>query len=131
MLFPIILFALAFLVYLGFYQYNRCIAEESMRYAVVRGKELSGATEEEYENILSNLFAETLDKHYLIGCDGKAECKMNGSLTNLVYIGDMPVPWLKIGDSEIRGTWQIKVKTKSERWEPVSFIRICNRMKGE
>ena len=131
MLFPIILFVLSFLVYLGFYQYNRCIVEESMRYAAVRGKELSGATEEEYEDILSDLFVETLDKHYLIGCDGKIECERTGPLTNLVYVGDMPVLWLKIVDSGIGGAWQIKVKSEAKRWDPVSFIRLCNRMKGE
>ena len=131
MLFPIVLFVLSFLVYLGFYQYNRCIVEESLRYVMIREKELSRATEEEYEGVSKDLFVEILDKHYLIGCEGKTACKMDGLSMELVYDGTMPVPWLEIGDSAVNGMWQFTVKGEVEKWDPVSFIRLCNKVKGK
>lgn len=131
MLFPIFLFLCVFLVYLGFYQYNRCILEQSMRYTLVRGKELSGAAEEEYEQIMGTLFTEVLEKQYLIGMDGGISCEVDSASMEISYIGTMPVPWLRITNNEINNDWRMSVCVRAEKWNPVNFIRICNKVKGE
>ncbi len=131
MIFPVFLFVCIFLVYMGFYQYDRCIVEQSLHYAMVRGKELSHASEEEYEDILQGLFEETLWKQYLINVSGEVSGKTQLGRTELIYNGEMPVPWIRITDSNIENKWEVEVSGETEPWKPVDFIRFYNRLKGE
>lgn len=131
MIFPVFLFVCIFLVYIGLYQYDRCVVEQSLRYAIVRGKELSHASEEEYEHILQEILERTLSEQYLIAVTGKTTSKTGYGVTELVYTGTMAVPWLGIVDNGIEDNWTVQVCGRAESWKPVSFIRICNRLKGE
>lgn len=131
MIFPIFLMVCIFLVYLGLYQYDRCITQQSLYYALVREKELSYATKNEYEEIINNIFNETLDKQYLIAVNGTAICKSDYGKLVLEYVGDMFTPWLDIPSGIKKEQWELQVRGEKQRWQPVAFIRFCNRLKGE
>ncbi len=130
MIFPLFLMMCIFLVYLGMYQYNRCVAQQSIYYTLVRGKELSHAAEEEYEKIVNNFCEEILSKQYLIITGETVVCQTDNGKLNLEYVGDMSVPWLDIASDISEEQWKVRIRGEGERWKPVAFIRFCNRLKG-
>lgn len=130
LIFPVILFTYIFLVYLGIYQYDRCVLEQDLRCALVRTKELSGMGDSRKEFYVSQVFEELNEDKRLALTLSAAEFeekydKVQGNVT-----GQMAVPFLQISENGLRPVWSARVEGSMDAWNPVAFIRLCERVRG-
>jgi len=128
LLFPIIIVVYLGVFYMGFYQYDRCIAEQNLRSVVLQG---SRSMEEmtcadigsRYEKLVKNsLAAATVEDVQVEMKQGRIEGKVKGVL-------DIPV--LSLGIVGKDGKWRFSVGTVSRKWEPAFWLRLQKRLSKE
>lgn len=124
LLMPVVFAVYCFLIYIGFYQYDRCLAEQDLRLAMLRGSktgQMSGVerlaeTYEIYENLGQDTYiAAEMERPQIRIAYGKMTGCVRGRL-------DIPVPGLP--ETE----WNIEVLGESDIRDPVFLLRLWDRM---
>ncbi len=131
MVYPVFLFVCIFLVYLGLYQYDRCVIEQSLCYTLVRGREFAGASGEEREDLMLQMFEERLQEQGLLVTTGRAICEVGIAKQQMTYEGEVSAPLLGIVENSLQQRWQLECSGETGVWEPVAFIRLWDRLRGE
>ena len=125
---PIVWFVLFFFIFAGFFQYDRCIAEEDSRTIVLRTSQMHRKDE-------ASLVRSVLEKGELAGkkkllfsdgvqrelnlTGGKAKIKINGRVNTILnsLIDEAEVP-----------VFSYETEYEMRKYEPVSVIRMCRRI---
>ena len=125
-LMPIILFCLLFIIYLGFWEYDKCLVEQDIFAIMLRGSNAIDLSNEELNQYLAgNVFAE--NKYLYLGSVqekigvSKEEMRFQWSgeiktiLNNNQMLGS-------INTFVLQGSYQV------QRYDPISFIRNCRKV---
>lgn len=131
MILPIFFFACIFLVYIGIYQYDRCIAEQNLRYVIVRSKELTHASDKEREKNLQEMVETIFAECIMPGITGESECDVSRGKIKVSYNGIVAAKLLTVFDGDFEREWELQAEGTAKVWKPVEFIRLYSRIKGE
>lgn len=132
LIFPVILFVYSFLLYMGFFQYNRCLLEQDVLLAAIKSSRiLPYDSAEAARQAVAAVERPGLDKY--IGWTAETPRVSAGQGKISIEAGgymDIPlfrnVPFLH-GDR-----WELREQTEIKAQEPVFFIRLCRRiLRGE
>ena len=113
---PIVLYVQIFLLYLMFYQYDRCLLEQDTVLAAVKGEERLAGREKE---------------RYLAFRGSAAEVKKGVGTVKAKMEGEVILPFSQI--AEWLGGRNMKMKAAFEKWEvdPVFWIRLYQKTEKE
>lgn len=125
---PIVWFSLFFIIFSGFFQYDRCIAEQDGKTAVMRASEIREKDEAKViRKVMERgdlagskklLFSSAVGKDFHIAKDRvsiKISGRVNTVLNDLVK-GMTP------------GIFTYAAEYGTEQYDPVRFIRMCRRI---
>lgn len=123
-LMPMVFAVYFFLFYIGFYQYDRCLAEQDLRLALLRGSRSARAAG-------SEMLAETYEVYESLGRDkyiaADMECPQiriaHGKITGLVR-GNLYIPIPGLPETE----WNIEAFGKRDIMDPVFLLRLWDRI---
>lgn len=127
---PIFFFVCIFLVYTGIYQYDRCIAEQNLRYVMVRSKELSHAADKEREEIMQEMLESVFEDRVMPGIIGESECDVSGGKIRVSFYGTIAAKLLIIFENNLDKEWSVRTEETAKVWKPVEFIRLYSRIEG-
>ena len=125
-LMPIILFCLLFIIYMGFWEYDKCLVEQDIFSAMLRGSNAVDMSNEELNQYLAgNVFAE--NKYlYLEGVQeeisvSKEEMtfQWKGAVKTILNNNQM---LSGVNAFTLQGSYQV------QRYDPISFIRNCRKV---
>ena len=130
LLMPMVWFALFFMIFAGFFQYDRCIAEQDSKIIVLRASDMRKKEEAKViQKVLDKgelagkkrlLFSNPVQREFHISKDRaimKIRGKVNTVLNNLIKESALTV-------------FEYAAEYEAENFEPVSFIRMCRRIEN-
>lgn len=129
LLMPIVWFSLFFIIFAGFFQYDRCVAEQDGKMIVLRASEMRGKDEAtvirtvmregELAGRKKLLFSDGVQKELQVTKD-KVRIKVSGKVNTL----------LKSLIKEGPHIFSYTTEYEAEKYDPVHFIRTCRRIEN-
>ena len=123
---PIVLIVCCFIIYTGFYQYDRCVSEQDAYRAALRGADLYGADKEEKYRAVVKTLEELAADHY-----AAAHCSYEVSVKDKMYVkmkGTVRIPLRGLARMVGTDLWDIEKEVESRMTDPVFFIRSCKML---
>lgn len=125
-LMPIILFCLLFILYMGFWEYDKCFTEQDIFIAMLRGSNEKELSNEELNHELAvNAFAENkylnlwnVQEKISVSKDS-ISFEWDGSVKTILDGSQM---FMKISTFALHGAYEV------ERYDPMEFIRNCRKV---
>ena len=119
LVFPVVISLLLFIIYMLFYQYDRCLLEQDMGAMALWGSleeaDNAGELEEKTRNRMREMYREAgLEQN-------RFSAKGAGSLT-------FPLPGWNIWSGG--NIWGVRAEYGYTRLPPVTFIRLCHKFMG-
>ena len=128
LLMPMVWFSLFFLIFAGFFQYDRCVAEQDGKIIVLRASEVRGRDEASVIRTVMEkgelagkkklLFSEDVQRELHI-TKNKAKIKISGKVNTIL-------------GSLIKGTkypvFSYGAEYEAKKYDPAQVVRICRRI---
>ncbi len=128
LLMPMVLAVYIFLIYLGLYQYDRCLLEQDCRLIALRGSFLQGQENKEIYWCVNKMFNENNWDKFALSVKNNIAIEVSGENVNAEICRYINVPFVKNIFEGISEEWKIQVAAKSRRLEPATVIRICKKI---
>lgn len=129
MILPLTMGIYIMLIYVMFYQYDRCLLEQDMAVLAVRGALMDGKNEEVMTSLRSQVYQRDTERfpvfsHGTVKAEaGEGKVTVSGDGTVRVPFRDFTA-WM--GDDG----WTVYAEYTARRFNPVDFIRICKKIAG-
>lgn len=128
---PIAWFSLFFMIFAGFYQYDRCIAEQDGKRIVLRASEMRNKDEAAViRTVMGNselagekklLFSDAVEKDLQVTKD-RVKIKIGGKVKTILD------SFVKNGNFNV---FSYEAEYEVKKYDPVHFIRTCRRIENE
>lgn len=125
---PFVWLSLFFVIFAGFFQYDRCIAEQDGKMTVLRATEMREKDEAEVIRTVIEkgelagkkklLFSEGVQKDFEFAGD-KAKMRISGQIKTILD---------SLGASGELHIFKYAAEYEAERYDPVRFIRTCRKL---
>lgn len=128
LVFPMALYICIFIIYSGFYIYDRCVIGQDAYRAALRGSSLYRQDNQEVYNAAEDTLRKFMtDKYITAECTFLIKVQQDVSIT-MEGRAIMPFKGLAL----LTGTedWYIKEEAKSRCINPVFFIRMCRQLEN-
>lgn len=130
MVMPIVLWAILFIIYVLFFQYNRCLAEQDVGILVLRGSVSQEKNNEERIKSLRRYAEQIYDDKYIAWDGSEIQLRIEKGVLHAKQSGEILFPFGKIlPDCFV--TWEGKASYANHILSPVSFVRNCRKLIGE
>lgn len=127
---PIVLGFVVSIMYLLFFQYNRCMLEQDMGALALRGNSLWVGDKTTLLGELHNQ-ADKIDyEKYIAWQQGMTNIRLEGNHTYVEGDGNVLFPFYGLGAGDVNPAWHIKVSFQNQRVEPVAFVRNWRKWIG-
>lgn len=123
---PIVLYVCIFIIYSGFFVYDRCVMKQDAYRAAMKAGSVYRQDGQEVYNTAWNALEElTVDKYIATQCH--YEVSVQGKVCVTVQ-GEVEVPFKGLEKMTGVSSWKIEEKAESQCLNPVFFIRMCRQM---
>lgn len=128
LVFPMVLYVCVFIIYSGFYIYDRCVMWQDAYRAALRGSSLYRQDKQEVYNAAEDTLQMLMQEKYIATeCNFTVKVQQEVSIT-VAGSTAMPFRGLKL----LTGTedWYMEETAKSKCINPVFFIRMCRQIEN-
>ena len=129
LLFPIITGVVLLLVYMLFFQYNRCLLEFDVGGLAIKGVS-DQETPEHVKVVWEQAEANIYEEKYLAWEMKDIDVKVTGNSICVSGSGRLCCPFTLLIMNEEKEYWETSVSYKSNRLDPVGFIRTYRKVIG-
>lgn len=129
LVFPIVLGVILFTIYLLFFQYDRCLLEQSAGVLAMRGCTLQITDGEELVRELQNQSGEE-DRGWLAWSMEDAVISLKRNCVTVQRSGELKFPFRGFLSGWGNYVWKCSAARESHRIKPVNFIRNCRKIMG-
>ena len=126
---PVVIGVILLVVYMLFFQYDRCLMEQEAGALSVRGCAMQLEDGEELVRQLV-LQASTSDKAYLAWDKEDARIRLQKNQLKVECSGELKFPFRGLAFWGGDNIWESRVVYESHRLKPVDFIRNYNKIMG-
>lgn len=123
---PLVFLVILFIIYVGFYQHDRCVMEQAAYRAALRGSSLYGADKDEKYRAVEDTLRE-LTENGLVVMEETHEIQIKEQIT-ILSEGNLRIPLSGLVELTGSGEWSAEKKTESRLSDPVFFIRLCRKL---
>ena len=130
LLMPMVWFSLFFFIFAGFFQYDRCIAEQDSRMIVLRASEMRGKDEAEVIRTVRDK-GELAGKKKLLFSDGvQRELDVAKDRTRIKISGRVNTLLNSLIEKTGLSVFSYRAEYEVKRYDPVQAVRICRRIEN-
>lgn len=129
LVFPLVLGTIILLIYLGFYQYDRCMLEFDMAMVALAG---CSSDEQELEMVLDEMEKAAIGiakGKYIAWESENINIEATGKYIRASGGGKLRFPF-KFLIQEVNSVWEAKRSYENKRIEPVRFVRTYKKLAG-
>lgn len=130
MVVTITLCVIVLLIYLVFYQYNRCLMEMDMGALALRGCTILAENKEDLMLELKRQETEIYQKKYMMWKKGKTEMELEGGTIKVSGSGKLKIPFGSMYGGNGKSHWEASAAYENQRIDPVSSIRLYRKLTG-
>lgn len=126
LVFPFVLYISIFIIYSGFYQYDRCIAQQDAYRAALRGSSLYREDMQTVYNAAEDAMREHIQNKYTASdCTFSVRAQQG---IKVVIEGNTQMPFRSLELFGGTGEWHIRAEAESKCINPVFVIRTCRQL---
>lgn len=126
---PCVLAVIVTVIYLLFYQYDRCLMEQNLGLLMLEAYAAQTDDDEALMTVLQS-GAEDGDERYLALDAGELSVSIRGRRIRLSMDGSLRYPFAGLPTGASEGTWEISAQMTGNKLSPVSFIRNYRKILG-
>lgn len=128
LVFPMALYICVFIIYSGFYTYDRCVIEQDAYRAALQGSSIYRQDNREVYNAAEDTLRTLMtDKYIAADCTFMIRVQQDVSIT---IEGSTIMPFHGLALLTGQEDWYIKETAKSKCMNPVFFIRMCRQLEN-
>lgn len=126
---PMVLGVIILVIYLLFFQYDRCLMEQNVGKLALRGCTVQLKDKEE---IVARIIAQSRqsDERFLAWKLGNIAVTIKGNRVYVERDGELEFPFKRFVFWQADSAWQSQISYECRRIEPVEFIRNCRKVIG-
>lgn len=128
MVLPLVLGIITLVIYLLFFQYNRCLQEQDIGILALRGRILQTENNEERMQQLGEQANHMYREKYIAWEYGTIAWKLEKGTVNVTQSSHVKFPFG--GRNNVIETWETTADYSNQILSPVSFIRNCRKVTG-
>lgn len=128
LVFPMALYICVFIIYIGFYMYDRCVIGQDAYRAALRGSSIYRQDNREVYNAAEDTLKTLMADKY-IAAEYTFMIKVQKDI-NITIEGNTVMPFHGLALLTGREDWSIKEAVKSKCINPVFFIRMCRQLEN-
>ena len=121
---------LMLIIYMVFFQYNRCLLEQDMGALALKGCTIQENNKELLWKRLKQYEDEIYWEKYMLWEQGNVEIGLVGAEVRISSSGVVRFPFSNLLEEQIESLWSVETGYKNQRMEPVNFIRMYRRLAG-
>lgn len=129
MVLPMVLFTIVLIIYLLFFQYNRCLMEQDMGILALRGAALQAEDNEDRMRQLQEQAAGLYSEKYIAWDGGEIALRIEKGKIYAERSGQIKFPF-RGGSFKENQVWTMKAAFENRIISPVSFIRSYRKISG-
>ena len=130
LVFPVVIGTILLLIYLGFYQYDRCMLEFDVAMIALRGcscdDEQARAMLDEMERVAEELSGE----RYITWEAESINMEIRGNCIRAAGGGKLRFPFGFLVQKGMDGVWEAEANYENKRLDPVAFVRGYKKIAG-
>lgn len=130
LLMPMVWFSLFFFIFAGFFQYDRCVAEQDGKMIVLRASEMRGKDEASVIRTVMEKGELAGKKKLLFGDDVRKELRITKDRAKIKInskVNTIPGGFVK---DEKLSVFSYGAEYEAKKYDPVQAIRICRRIEN-
>ncbi len=127
---PVVLAVVVLVIYLWFFQYDRCLMEQNMGKLALRGCSLQVTDKKELAQTLYRQSEQIDPESYLAWDAAHAEITLKGNQVNIRQEAFLKFPFQGLAFWRGDAGWKTAAEYKSRRIAPMTFIRNCRKIMG-
>ena len=126
---PMVLGVVLLVIYLLFFQYDRCLMEQNVGKLAMRGCTFQLMDSKE---IVARIVAQSrqTDERFLAWELGDIKVTIKGNRVRVERSGELEFPFKRFVFWQAESAWQSQIAYENYRIEPVQFIRNCRKIMG-
>ena len=126
---PMVLGVILLVIYLLFFQYDRCLMEQNVGKLAMRGCTLQIA---DSKQIVASVVAQSrqADERFIAWEFGDIKVTIKGNCVRVERSGELEFPFKRFVFWKTDSTWESRIVCESHRVEPVEFIRNYRKIMG-
>lgn len=128
MVLPMVMMIIVWMLYLLFFQYDRCLLEQDMGVLALRGATLQADNNEERLRLLREEADNLYWEKYIAWESGKIELKLEHGQVSVKQNAEIKFPFGRAGFAS--NVWKTTTDCESHVLSPVSFIRSYEKITG-
>lgn len=128
LLMPVVWFVLFFLIFAGFFQYDRCIAEQDSKLIVLRA---SGMREKDEAAVIQAVMEKgelAGKKKLLFSNDVQRELRMTNDKAAMKISGKVNTILNRLISETAFHIFSFEAEYEAKKYDPVQVIRVCRRI---
>lgn len=123
---PFVMYICIFVIYVGFFQYDRCIMRQDAYRAALQGSSIYRADNQAVYNAAFDM-AKRITENKYIGTDCSFNIAVQGEVS-VTMGGSITMPFRGLAALSGRADWTIEESMSSKCINPVFFIRSCRQL---
>lgn len=123
---PIVLYVCVFIIYTGFYWYDRCLMRQDAYRAALAGSSIYRDDNQKVYNTVADTIARLAEDKY-IATDYAVVITVQ-SKVNVAISGQIAMPFHGLAKLLGKEKWEISENVESKCINPVVFIRMCRML---
>jgi len=124
LVFPMVLWVILFIIYLLFFQYDRCLMEQDMGILALRGTRIQAEDNADRIQRLRKMEEETNSKKYYAWEMERSNLSAGKGKVSVERQGKIKIPFINSGE----GWWSAGASYEHHMISPVTFIRAYRRL---
>lgn len=127
---PIVFGVILLVIYLWFYQYDRCLMEQDAGMLAMRGAAMGAEDYEERMEATKSLLAENYAGKYVAWEDLGTDIKIAKGKISVKQKGSIPFPFSGLAFWDGESLWKMSVSYENELLSPASILRKYRNVMG-
>lgn len=125
---PLVMGIILFLIYLGFFQYDRCLLEQDVGSLALKGCSFVQEDQEKLAEELGRAAAELYLEKYIAWELSELAIELSGNGVSAWGSGRITFPFAYLLTEELGGAWHARARYENVRRDPVNFIRLYTKI---
>lgn len=130
---PVSFICILLVIYLWFFQYDRCLVEIDTNAAVMRALVAEAVDNNERMDLIKNYLNEIYDEKYVAWNDDATTMKIARNKICVEREGSVRFPFSFLTPELVDGNqmWSVQSKVKADIMDPAFIVRSIRKLKGE
>lgn len=130
LLMPMVWFSLFFMIFAGFFQYDRCVAEQDGKIIVLRASGERGKDEAAVIRTVMERGELAGEKKILFSRNVQRKLEITRDRAKIKTGGKVNTVWNSLIKGANLPAFSYGAEYEAKKYDPVQVIRVCRRLKG-